>query len=168
MSELELSLFRQRSQEALKQKARRGALFLSVAAGYVRAGRDRIEKDPDQRVQEALSLVFAKFAEFHSVRQVHVWLRDEGIALPVACHNAAEGRSIAWRLPLYNTVHNILTNPIYAGAYAFGRTMSRVGVEDGPSASSAVCGARSRNGMCCSRISTQATSPVTSSSGTSG
>ena len=131
MSELELSLFRQRSQEALKQKARRGALFLSVGAGYVRAGRDRIEKDPDRRVQEALSLVFAKFAEFHSVRQVHVWLRDEGIALPVARHTAAEGRSIAWRLPLYNTVHNILTNPVYAGAYAFGRTMSRVGVENG-------------------------------------
>src|SRR5499425_3621340 len=131
MSELELSLFRQRSQEALKQKARRGALFLSVAAGYVRAGGDRIEKDPDKRVQEALNLVFVKFAEFHSVRQVHVWLRDEGIALPVACHRAAEGRSIAWKLPLYNTVHNILTNPVYAGAYAFGRTMSKVSVEDG-------------------------------------
>ena len=131
MSELELSLFRQRSQEALKQKARRGALFLGVAAGYVRAGRDRIEKDPDQRVQDALSLVFAKFAELQSVRQVHVWLRDEGIALPVACHRAAEGRSIVWRLPLYNTVHNILTNPVYAGAYAFGRTMSKVSVEDG-------------------------------------
>jgi len=131
MSELELSLFRQRSHEALKQKARRGALFLGVAAGYVRIGRDRIEKDPDQRVQDALRLVFAKFAEFQSVRQVHVWLRDEGIALPVACHKAAEGRSIAWRLPLYNTVHNILTNPVFAGAYAFGRTMSKVSVEDG-------------------------------------
>ena len=131
MSELELSLFRQRSQEALKQKARRGALFLGVAAGYVKTGRDRIEKDPDQRVQDALRLVFAKFAELQSVRQVHVWLRDEGIALPVACHSAAEGRSIVWRLPLYNTVHNILTNPVYAGAYAFGRTTSKVSVEDG-------------------------------------
>jgi DNA invertase Pin-like site-specific DNA recombinase len=131
MSELELSLFRQRSHEALKQKARRGALFLGVAAGYVRAGRDRIEKDPDRRVQDALRLVFAKFAELQSVRQVHLWLRDEGIALPVACHSATEGHSIAWRLPLYNTVHNILTNPVYAGAYAFGRTMSKVSVEDG-------------------------------------
>jgi DNA invertase Pin-like site-specific DNA recombinase len=131
MSELELSLFRQRSHEALKQKARRGALFLGVAAGYVKAGRDRIEKDPDQRVQDAIRLVFAKFAELQSVRQVHVWLRDEGIALPVACHRAAEGRSIVWRLPLYNTVHNMLTNPIYAGAYAFGRTMSKVSVEEG-------------------------------------
>src|ERR1700741_4507708 len=131
MSELELSLFRQRSHEALKQKARRGALFLGVAAGYVKTGRDRIEMDPDQRVQDALRLVFTKFTELQSVRQVHVWLRDEGISLPVACHRAAEGRSIAWRLPLYNTVHNILTNPIHAGAYAFGRTMSRVSVEDG-------------------------------------
>jgi DNA invertase Pin-like site-specific DNA recombinase len=66
MSELELSLFRQRSQEALKQKARRGALILGVAAGYVKVRRDRIEKNPDQRVQNALKLVFAKFAEFQS------------------------------------------------------------------------------------------------------
>jgi DNA invertase Pin-like site-specific DNA recombinase len=131
MSELELSLFRQRSQEALKQKARRGALFLCVAVGYVKAGRDRIEKDPDQRVQDALKLVFSKFAEFQSARQVHVWLRDEGIALPISSHKASEGRSIVWKLPIYNTVHKLLTNPVYAGAYAFGRTMSKVIIEDG-------------------------------------
>jgi hypothetical protein len=130
MSELELSLFRQRSQEALKQKARRGALILGVAAGYVKVGRDRIEKNPDQRVQNALKLVFAKFAEFQSARQVHIWLRDEGIELPVKSRNG-EAHGIIWRLPAYNIVHNILTNPIYAGAYAFGRTTSRVSVENG-------------------------------------
>jgi DNA invertase Pin-like site-specific DNA recombinase len=130
MSELELSLFRQRSQEALKQKARRGALFLGVAAGYVKTGRDRIEKDPDQRVQNALQLVFSKFAEFQSARQVHVWLREEGIELPAKAHDR-DGRRIVWKLPLYNTVHNILTNPVYAGAYAFGRTTSKVIIEDG-------------------------------------
>jgi len=130
MSELELSLFRQRSQEALKQKARRGALVLGVAAGYVKVGRDRIEKNPDQRVQGALQLVFSKFAEFQSARQVHIWLRDEGIELPVKSRGG-EARGIIWRLPAYNIVHNILTNPIYAGAYAFGRTTSRVSVENG-------------------------------------
>jgi DNA invertase Pin-like site-specific DNA recombinase len=130
MSELELSLFRQRSQEALKQKARRGALILGVAAGYVKVGRDRIEKSPDQRVQDALQLVFSKFAEFQSARQVHIWLRDEGIELPVKSRNG-ETRDIIWRLPAYNVVHNILTNPIYAGAYAFGRTTSKVSVEQG-------------------------------------
>src|SRR5271169_4704305 len=66
MSELELALFRQRSQEALKQKARRGELFFTVAVGYVKTGRERIEKDPDQRVQDALDLVFSKFAELRS------------------------------------------------------------------------------------------------------
>jgi DNA invertase Pin-like site-specific DNA recombinase len=130
MSELELSLFRQRSQEALKQKASRGALILGVAAGYVKVGRDRIEKNPDQRAREALQLVFSKFAEFQSVRQVHIWLRDEGIELPVKSRDG-EARGIVWRLPAYNIVHNILTNPIYAGAYAFGRTTSKVSVEQG-------------------------------------
>jgi len=130
MSELELSLFRQRSQEALKQKANRGALILGVAAGYVKVGRDRIEKNPDQRVQDALRLVFSKFAEFQSARQVHIWLRDEGIELPVKSRDG-EARGIVWRLPAYNIVHNILTNPIYAGAYAFGRTTSKVSVEQG-------------------------------------
>ncbi len=130
MSELELSLFRQRSQQALKQKASRGALILGLAAGYVKVGRDRIEKNPDQRVREALQLVFSKFAEFRSVRQVHLWLRDEGVELPVKSRDG-ETRGVVWRLPAYNIVHNILTNPIYAGAYAFGRTTSKVSVEQG-------------------------------------
>src|SRR5450631_3862121 len=130
MSELELSMFRQRSQEALKQKARRGALVLGVAAGYVKIGRDRIEKNPDKRVQDALQLVFTKFAELQSARQVHIWLRDEGIELPVKSRQG-EAHGVVWRLPAYNIVHNILTNPVYAGAYAFGRTTSRVSVENG-------------------------------------
>jgi hypothetical protein len=96
----------------------------------VKVGRDRIEKNPDQRVQDALQLVFSKFAEFQSARQVHIWLRDEGIELPVKSRDG-EARGIIWRLPAYNIVHNILTNPIYAGAYAFGRTTSRVSVENG-------------------------------------
>src|SRR6201982_1746677 len=75
MSELELSLFRQRSQEALKQKARRGALVLGVAAGYVKVGRDRIERNPDKRVQQAIRLVFTKFAGVHSGRQGRICVR---------------------------------------------------------------------------------------------
>ena len=57
MSEMELSVLRQRSLEALKQKARRGELFMTVPIGYVRIGNNRIEKDPDRRIVEALDLV---------------------------------------------------------------------------------------------------------------
>lgn len=130
ISEMELSILRQRSHEALRQKARRGELFMTVAVGYVRVGRDAIEKDPDQRIQEAIALVFSKFSEMNSVRQVHLWFRQERIRLPAVVHGP-EGRMIKWKLPVYNTVLHILQNPIYAGAYAFGRTGSRVVIENG-------------------------------------
>lgn len=131
MSELELSILRQRSLEALRQKARRGELFLTVAVGYVKVRHDRIQKDPDQRVQEALGLVFGKFAEFQSIRQVHLWLRQELIMLPAVDYSIDQDRRIVWKPPVYNTVHHILTNPIYAGAYVFGRTGSRISLENG-------------------------------------
>ena len=130
LSEMELSTLRQRSLEALRLKASRGELFLSVAVGYVKVGRDRIAKDPDERVGEAIDLVFRKFAEFRSIRQVHLWLRQEEVLLP-AVRIAGEERRIVWKPPVYGTVHKLLTNPVYGGAYAFGRTESRVTVENG-------------------------------------
>src|ERR1700758_4487553 len=83
-SELELSIFRQRSQAALRLKAARGDLYTTVAIGYRRSADDRLEQDPDLRIREALSLVFRKFSEIGSVRQLALWLRQEGIALPIA------------------------------------------------------------------------------------
>ena len=130
MSEMELSVFRQRSIEAMKQKARRGELFLTVAVGYVKAGNDRIEKDADQPVQEAMALVFRKFAELQTIRQVLVWCRQEKVVLP-ALGNAQTTERIIWRLPVYSTVHHMLTNPVYAGAYAYGRRSARVTIENG-------------------------------------
>ena len=130
MSEMELSIFRQRSLEALKQKARRGELFLTVAVGYAKVTHDRIEKDPDRRIQEALALVFRKFAEMQTVRQVHLWFRQDRLSLPAVSYGP-DGRQVEWKLPVYNTIHHILTNPIYAGAYVFGRTGSRITIAGG-------------------------------------
>src|SRR3954471_20280107 len=130
MSEMELSMLRQRSVEALRQRARRGELFLNVPVGYVRVRHDRIAMDPDLRVREAIALVLRKFAEFQSVRQVHLRLRQEQIRMP-AIETSEEGQRLVWKLPVYSTVLRPLTNPIYAGAYAFGRTCSRVTVEAG-------------------------------------
>src|SRR5271169_6674592 len=82
MSEMEVSVFRQRSIEAIRQKARRGEYFSTVGVGYVKCEGDRIDKDPDRRVREAMSLIFRKFAELQTVRQVLVWIREEQILLP--------------------------------------------------------------------------------------
>ena len=131
MSEMELSVLRQRSLEALKQKARRGELFMTIAIGYVRIGNNRIEKAPDRRIVEALDLVFAKFAEMQSVRQVHLWLRHERIPLP-AEPDGTEDRRIEWKLPVYNTILHILTNPTRRLRRCLRqRTGSRVSIEAG-------------------------------------
>ena len=129
-SELELSIFRQRSREALRLKAARGELYMLVAIGYRRGADDRLEQDPDRRIREALSLVFRKFSDIGSVRQLALWLRQEGIDLAVAVYGP-QGRAVQWRPPRYHMVHRLLTNPIYAGAYVFGRTGSRVRLEGG-------------------------------------
>ena len=129
-SELELSMFRQRSREALRLKAARGDLYMTVAIGYRRGGNNRLEQDPDRRIREALSLVFRKFSEIGSVRQLALWLRQEAIDLPVVVYSS-QGRVVQWRPARYHAVHRLLTNPVYAGAYVFGRTGSRVRFEDG-------------------------------------
>lgn len=129
-SELELSILRQRSREALRLKATRGELYTTVAIGYVRSSDDRLEQDPDKRVREAIHLAFRKFAEFGSARQVAIWFCQENIQMPIIVYGQG-GRSVEWKLPRYDTIHRLLTNPIYAGAYVYGRTGSQVRVQDG-------------------------------------
>src|SRR6201998_365379 len=69
LNEYELDLLRQRSVEARREKARRGELIVSAPIGYIKSGDQRLEKDPDRRVQQAILLVFHKFAELGTVRQ---------------------------------------------------------------------------------------------------
>jgi DNA invertase Pin-like site-specific DNA recombinase len=130
MSEWELSMPRQRSQAAIRQKAERGELFTTVPIGFVRTRDNRCEMDPDRRIQEMIRLVFRKFEEMGSIRQVLLWFRSEGVELP-AVEYGPFGRGVIWKLPVYNTIHKVLTNPMYAGAYAFGRTKTRTEVQDG-------------------------------------
>jgi hypothetical protein len=72
---------------------------------------NRLEMDPDARVREAIHLVFAKFRELGSARQVILWMRQEGIELP-ACQAGAANRKTTWRLA-GSSLRRFLTNPIY-------------------------------------------------------
>ncbi|MBW2027302.1 MAG: recombinase family protein [Deltaproteobacteria bacterium] len=130
ISEMELTILRQRSLEALRQKALRGELYLTVAVGYILSSGDRLEKDPDLRVQNAIALVFRKFQEMASVRQVLLWFRQKQLRLPAVIYQNKE-KQVFWKMPVYNTLLHILTNPIYAGAYAFGRTYTETRIENG-------------------------------------
>jgi DNA invertase Pin-like site-specific DNA recombinase len=130
ISEMEVASFRERAHAALLQKAQRGALIRRVPIGYVKGSDDRIEKDPDARVGSSLALIFRKFAELGSVRQVYFWLDRQQIQLPVV-RGPEQVREIVWQPARYHAVLSVLNNPVYAGAYAYGRSKTIVRLEKG-------------------------------------
>jgi DNA invertase Pin-like site-specific DNA recombinase len=130
MSEYELSLMRQRGLAARDSKARRGEFQFMLPPGFCWSEAGKIEIDPDEHMQEAVRMVFAKFRELGSARQVFLWLRSADIKLPVVRRNI-DVYKVVWKAPSYHAVMQILHNPLYAGAYAFGKNTQRTRIVNG-------------------------------------
>ena len=118
LSVVELKVLRQRLQAGQESKARRGELFKRLPVGYVLDPMGKIVFHPDQRVCEAIQLVFTKFRERWSVRHTFQWFRDHDVELPA---NPIQGTRLVWKIPTQSLVRDILCNPFYAGAYVWGR-----------------------------------------------
>jgi DNA invertase Pin-like site-specific DNA recombinase len=118
LNEYELDLLRQRSLEARRAKARRGELIVMAPVGYRKSEEPRLEKDPDRRVQEAIRLVFDQFEKIGSVRQTLLWFLEHGLQLPAVTPRA----EVHWKRPAYGSLYQVLTNPVYGGAYAYGKS----------------------------------------------
>ncbi len=127
-ADMELAIFRQRSLESREALAGRGELFLHLPAGFEKVDRHSIAKTPDQHRRDAIDMVFRKFRELRSIRQVHLRFRRRGIRIPVRDLGRA---GVAWRVPRDSTLASMLRNPTCAGACVCGRRRQEVTVDAG-------------------------------------
>jgi DNA invertase Pin-like site-specific DNA recombinase len=120
MSEAELHVLRARLEGGIRNKAARGELRKALPVGLVWGEAEgEILLDPDEAVRGAIATIFERFAELGSVRQVWLWMRRERVQFPM--RRFAHGE-IEWTTPTYHQIHSVLESPVYAGAYAFGKT----------------------------------------------
>jgi len=120
MSEAELHVLRARLNGGIRNKAARGELRRGLPVGFVWGEADgEVRFHPDEAVVTAIRCVFARFAEMGSARRVWLWFRFEGLKFPLQMHARAE---IRWVEASYTAIHHVLSNPVYAGAYAYGKT----------------------------------------------
>jgi DNA invertase Pin-like site-specific DNA recombinase len=120
MSEAELHILRARLNGGIRNKAARGELRRGLPVGFVWGEEDgEVRFHPDEAVCSAIRTVFARFAELGSARRVWLWFRSEGLSFPLqTCY----GGAIRWVDPSYIAIYHVLSNPVYAGAYAYGKS----------------------------------------------
>jgi excisionase family DNA binding protein len=130
ISEFELGVLRSRMLDAARSKARRGELRLPVPFGYVWHREVGLGFDPDLRLQEVIRLIFARFRELGSARQVHLSMVADHVHFP---RPSDEGRmtNLEWMPTRYRNVISVLKNPFYAGVYVYGKTEKRTAIVEG-------------------------------------
>ena len=130
ISEFELGVLRSRMLDAARSKARRGELRLPVPFGYIWHREVGLGFDPDLRLQEVIRLIFERFRELGSARQVLLSMTTDQIHFP---RPSDEGRmtNLEWMPIRYRNVISVLKNPFYAGVYAYGKSEKRTEIVEG-------------------------------------
>jgi DNA invertase Pin-like site-specific DNA recombinase len=121
MSEAELHILKQRMLQGRLNKARRGELVVHLPTGYVRRPSGEVTFDPDEQVQHVVQLIFRKFEELGTLNAVLQYLVRHHIQLGIRLRSGLSKGELEWHRPNRMTLQNLLKNPIYAGAYAYGR-----------------------------------------------
>ena len=128
MSEAELHVLRARLNGGIRNKAARGELRRGLPVGLIWGEADgEVLLHPDEAVSGAIRTVFERFAEMGSARQVWLWFRQQGLRFPLQSNTLPEMR---WITPSYTKIHEVLSNPVYAGAYVYGKTRDERYVDD--------------------------------------
>jgi DNA invertase Pin-like site-specific DNA recombinase len=128
----ELHILRARMRGNLLNKARRGDLALRLPVGYRRLGDGTVVLDPDEEVRATLARVFERFALLRNGRAVQRDFAEHGLKMPRLIQHGAEAGRIVWVRPTYQMIQQVLTSPVYAGVFAYGRRQQEVSPGDPP------------------------------------
>ena len=124
MSEAELHLLRQRLDAGRMNQVKRGAYRQRLPTGYLRLPDGSVVKDADDQVRHVIELTFAKFEELGSANKVMRYLRKQGILFPRRQNGGPQANQLLWKVSSESAVVEMLKNPAYAGAFAYGRRQS--------------------------------------------
>lgn len=130
ISEFELNVLRTRMHDAKREKAHRGELRISVPVGYIWHRDVGLGFDPDARLQEVIRLIFTRFRQLGSARQVLLSMNAEQVHFP----RPSDGRTLTrvdWTPIRYRNVISVLKNPFYAGVYAYGKSGKQMTIVEG-------------------------------------
>jgi DNA invertase Pin-like site-specific DNA recombinase len=121
MSEAELHILKARMRGGVLNKAERGELHLHLPAGFLYDDEGQVILDPDQQIQGIIRLLFETYRRIGAARGVVVHFRKEGILFPRHPHGRTNKKPV-WKPPSASLVRDVLHNPRYAGAFAYGQT----------------------------------------------
>jgi len=136
MSEAELHWLTSRMNEAKRAAARRGELRVPLPVGFVYDDDQNVVIDPDQEVAAAIGDVFAAFTATGSAYGVAGAFA--GRRFPRRAYGGVWAGQLRWGRLTHARAAGILRNPVYAGAYVFGRRRSRQVVDPDGSVRSSV------------------------------
>jgi DNA invertase Pin-like site-specific DNA recombinase len=125
LSEAELHMLRARLRGGLLAKARRGELRIALPVGLVYDELGQVVLHPDAQVRDTMHLFFGTFFRTGTACATVKHFNEQNIPFPAPANVGAHSEAVVWgRLSLARAV-NLLHNPRYAGAYAYGRRSSR-------------------------------------------
>ncbi len=127
MAEFELEWLRHRMLDGLWHRARKGEHPMRPPVGYIQDDENgRVQLDPDEEVRRAVALLFERYRLAGSVLDVLRYFQGHGVRFP-----GRHGARVTWRPLTRSRVHHVLHNPLYSGAYVFGRTRKETTLVDG-------------------------------------
>ena len=121
LSQAELEVMAMRLHGAKQHKARKGELRWTLPAGYCRDETGRVVKDPDEEVRHCIETFFETYRRVSSVYDLVRYFRSRNLLFPRRITQGPKSCQIEWVPLTAGRAKELLKNPIFAGAYVFGR-----------------------------------------------